>query len=73
MKNVREIRHMAKMTQREFSEAYHIPLDTIKKWESGLRTPPVYVIELLEYRANKEKEENREKIKCKNTTSPGKY
>lgn len=73
MKDVREIRHIAKMTQREFSEAYHIPLDTIKKWESGLRTPPVYVNELLEYRVNKEKEENREKNKFKNTASSGKY
>ena len=37
-------------TQSEFAERYNIPFRTIQNWESGVRKPPEYVVELLEER-----------------------
>lgn len=34
-------------TQREFAEQFDIPLDVIKSWESGRRTPPAWAEKLL--------------------------
>lgn len=36
------------MSRAKFSEKYGIPLRTIEDWEAGKRTPPEYVIELIE-------------------------
>ena len=41
-------------TQSEFAKRYHIPFRTIQNWETGLRTPPEYFIELLEKRINED-------------------
>ena len=50
---IKEIRLMSGLTQAAFSKKYHIPLSTIKNWESRPeseqhRTCPTYVVELLE-------------------------
>ena len=42
------------MTQKEFAEYFNIPVRTIQDWEAGRRTPPVYVVELIEYKIEKE-------------------
>ena len=34
-------------TQSEFAERYHIPFRTIQNWETGTRTPPKYMLEIL--------------------------
>lgn len=47
MKSVKEIRADLGMTQQQFSEAFGIPKRTIESWEMGVRTPPPYVIRLL--------------------------
>lgn len=47
MKSVKEIRADLGMTQQQFSDAFGIPLNTIKAWEGNHRTPPPYVIRLL--------------------------
>jgi DNA-binding transcriptional regulator YiaG len=52
---IRTLRVQAGMTQREFSEYLNIPLRTIQEWEQGRRTPPVYVVELIKYKIEKEK------------------
>lgn len=52
---IRTLRVQAGMTQREFSEYLNIPLRTIQEWEQGRRTPPVYVVELIKYKIEKER------------------
>lgn len=45
---IKGIRSKLKMTQKELSEAcFDIPVRTIQDWESGRRTPPVYMIMLI--------------------------
>ena len=44
---IRELRDATGMTQREFANAYRIPLSTLRKWEQGEASPAPYVIELL--------------------------
>lgn len=43
------------MTQKEFSEYLDIPLRTIENWLTGKRVPPEYLIELIEYKLEKER------------------
>ena len=38
------------MKQVEFAEYFAIPVRTIQEWEHDRRTPPEYLIRLLEYR-----------------------
>lgn len=51
--DVKELRNFTNLSQQAFSEKYGIPKRSIENWESGNRTPPEYVIKLLE-RAVKE-------------------
>ena len=37
-------------TQSEFAQRYHIPFRTVQNWETGVRKPPEYIMELLENR-----------------------
>ena len=46
--SVKEMRMKLGMTQEMFSHRYNIPKRTIENWESGKRTPPAYVLEMLE-------------------------
>ena len=50
---VQEIRALTGLSQAGFAAKYDIPKRTIQDWEQGQRTPPGYVIKLLE-RAVKE-------------------
>lgn len=52
---IREIRINANMTQQEFADYFKIPKRTIENWEGGKRNPPEYVIELIRYKAKKER------------------
>lgn len=52
---VKEIRKQTGMTQQQFSDYFHIPKRTIEDWEGERRKPPVYVVELIEYKLRKEK------------------
>lgn len=51
--DVREIRKTTGLTQKDFSARYHIPLQTLKQWESSPqstshRAPPEYVLFMLQ-------------------------
>lgn len=59
--NIKELRNLTNMTQREFGEYLKIPQRTIENWESEQRTPPEYVIELIEYKIKKEIEIMKER------------
>lgn len=48
--NIREMRSMIGDTQSEFAVRYNIPFRTVQNWETGLRKPPKYMIDLLEQR-----------------------
>lgn len=48
--NIHEMRNLLGDTQSEFAARYHIPFRTIQNWETGMRKPPEYIIELLENR-----------------------
>ena len=37
--NTHAIREKLKLTQKQFSERYHIPLATLRDWEQGRRVP----------------------------------
>ena len=42
------------MTQQEFADYFNIPKRTLENWEAGTRKPPMYLIELIEYKIKKE-------------------
>ncbi len=42
------IRKILGISRAEFGRRYHIPIRTLEDWDRGLKTPPVYVVELLE-------------------------
>lgn len=59
---IKEIRELTGLTQKQFAEKYHITFSSIRNWESGHRTCPDYVAELLEFRV-------REDLKMEKTVS----
>ena len=52
--NVRELRTLAGMTQKEFADYFDIPFRSLQNWEGGQRKAPDYLIKLLEYKLIKE-------------------
>ena len=46
--NITEMRNYIGVSRAEFSRRYGIPLRTLESWEAGVRTPPGYVLKLLE-------------------------
>lgn len=46
--DIREMREMLGDTQGEFAKRYGIPFRSVQNWEGGQRTPPSYVLSLLE-------------------------
>jgi len=47
---IRTMRIERGLTQQGMSDLLHIPKRTIENWETGVNTPPAYVIELIAYR-----------------------
>lgn len=45
--NFRKLRQISGLTQAKFAQEYGVPPRTLEKWDTGKRTPPPYVIELL--------------------------
>lgn len=48
--DIREMRIRMGATQSEFAARYNIPYRTIQNWETGMRKPPQYIMDLLESR-----------------------
>ena len=44
---IKDIRTMVKMTQREFSSHFGIPIGTLRNWEQGIAQPPSYVFQMI--------------------------
>ena len=53
--NIKEIRLATNMSQKAFADYFNIPVRTLQDWEAGKRTPPVYVVELIKYKIEKER------------------
>ena len=45
---IREMREYLNLSRAAFSRIYKIPIRTLENWESGERTPPDYLLYLLE-------------------------
>ena len=48
MTDSERIRKILGISRAEFSRRYNIPIRTLEEWDAGRRTPPEYVITLLE-------------------------
>lgn len=55
---IKEIRSLTRLTQKQFSEKYGIPLPTLRHWERGDRKCPQYTLDSLEIRVKNDMEEN---------------
>lgn len=47
---VKRIRALTELSQASFSKMYGMPKRTFENWERGISLPPVYVIDLLEFK-----------------------
>ncbi len=45
---LKRMRAYAQLTQEEFAQKFEIPVRTYQKWENGDRTPPDYVVHMME-------------------------
>ena len=52
--NIREMRARLGDTQSEFAFRYNIPFRTVQNWETGVRKPPEYMLELLAKRVQED-------------------
>lgn len=48
MQDSERIRLLLGVSRAKFSRQYHIPLRTLEDWDWGKKSPPAYVLELLE-------------------------
>ena len=55
MNESERIRRMLGVSRAEFSRRYGIPVRTLEEWDAGRRTPPEYVVNLLERCAREDK------------------
>lgn len=46
--NTKDIRSILGISRAEFSRRYDIPVRTLENWDAGLRTPPKWLLKLLE-------------------------
>ena len=60
--NIREMWTLLGDTQSEFAARYNIPFRTVQNWESGVRTPPEYMISLLEDRIRSDLTNRKTKV-----------
>ena len=47
--SIKDLRLRTNLSQTKFADVVGIPVRTIQKWEQGERTPPDYVVKLIEY------------------------
>ena len=51
---IKELRTKSGMTQKAFAEYFDIPHRTIQNWEGGQRQCPDYLLNLMQYKLEKE-------------------
>lgn len=45
--NIKQLRAITELTQKDFATKFNIPLRTLQNWEAGHRVPPPYVIAMI--------------------------
>ena len=55
MRRVKELRERMGMTQQEFSDYFEVSTRAVEEWERGGRRIPMYLLKLMEYKAENEK------------------
>ena len=45
---MKEFRKRTGLSQKQFSEYFDIPIRTLQDWEQGRRTPPDYILKMIE-------------------------
>lgn len=48
MMEIKDLRVLMGLTQKQFAEHFDIPQRTVQEWEQGRRNPPEYIPTLLE-------------------------
>ena len=61
--DIKEIRQITGLSQREFSAFFGIPLGTLRNWEQGIAKPPEYVFNMIFASLRRDKMINVETIK----------
>lgn len=51
---INELRAAAGMTQKQFAACFGIPLRTVENWTGGQRHCPTYLLDLMQYKLEKE-------------------
>lgn len=51
----KELREKSGMSRKQFAEYFNIPYRTVQNWELGLRVCPEYLLDLMQYKLEKEK------------------
>ena len=46
--DIRKMRTMTGLSQSKFADLFELPVATLKDWEIGRRTPPVYVVNMMQ-------------------------
>ena len=52
---IKEMREVTGLSQSKFANAIGVPVRTLQYWEQDKRTPPPYVVALIEYKLRNEK------------------
>lgn len=60
--DIKQIRLLTGLTQKDFANYFNIPVRTLQNWESGKRVPPSYVVELIKEKAEKIKFKGGERM-----------
>lgn len=51
---VKEIRCHTNLSQAEFAKKYNIPISTVEKWESGIKSPPKSMLSYIKFQVAKD-------------------
>lgn len=62
MNELKKLRQERNLTQAQFAEWLEIPKRTYEKWETGERTPPTWVVKLIEFKCKKSTQGEQIKI-----------
>lgn len=46
--DIKQIRNKLGLSQSQFAKKFDIPLGTLAHWEQGVRTPPQYVVSMIQ-------------------------
>ena len=54
---IKELRKKTGLSQSKFAAKFEIPVRTLQQWEQGISAPPEYLIRMMAYIMELEKEE----------------